>query len=133
VIRYLSLPEVVDFHRRLIQATGGSSELRDVGLLASAIAQPRKTFGGAELYPTLVEKAAALAFSLIRNHAFVDGNKRIGHAAMEAFLMLNGHEIAAGLDEQEEVILSLAAGKIDREQFTEWVRGHVKTITESNN
>lgn len=85
------------------------------------------------MYPTLVEKAAALAFSLIRNHAFVDGNKRIGHAAMEAFLMLNGHEIAAGLDEQEEVILSLAAGKIDREQFTEWVRGHVKTITESNN
>ena len=87
-MRYLTLGEVVDLHRRLLHATGGASGIRDFGALESAIAQPKATFGGVDLYPTLVEKAAALAFSLVQGHPFVDGNKRVGHAAMEIFRVL---------------------------------------------
>jgi len=82
-------------------------------------------FSGQELYPTLVDKASALAFSLVMGHPFVDGNKRVGHAAMETFLVLNGYEINAGMEDQERVILELAAGRMERTDFTEWLRGHV--------
>lgn len=84
------------------------------------------TFGGQELYPNLAEKAAALGFSLVCNHPFVDGNKRVGHAALETFLVLNGWELAAGVDEQEQVILRLAAGSLKREEFAAWVQLHVQ-------
>ncbi|HEY2787412.1 MAG TPA: type II toxin-antitoxin system death-on-curing family toxin [Fimbriiglobus sp.] len=80
------------------------------------------TFGGVDLYPTLADKAAALGFSLALNHGFVDGNKRIAHAAMETFLILNGYEIRASVDEQEGVFLRLAAGESNREDFTNWVK-----------
>ena len=83
------------------------------------------TFGGEELYPTIVEKASALGFSLVMNHPFIDGNKRTGHAAMEIFLVLNGFEIKASVDEQEHVILLLAAGEIQRDEFTDWLRAHL--------
>ena len=71
--------------------------------LESALAQPQMTFGGEDLYPTLVDKAAALGYALIKNHPFLDGNKRTGHAAMEVFLVLNGYEIHADVEEQEHV------------------------------
>jgi death-on-curing protein len=96
--------------------------------LESALAQPRMTFDGEGLYPTLVEKAAALGHSLIANHPFVDGNKRTGHAAMEVFSMINGFEIQASVDEQERVILQVAAGEMKREEFTEWLRGYVRAM-----
>ena len=83
------------------------------------------TFGGEELYPTLVDKAAVLAFSLIQNHPFVDGNKRIGHAVMEVFLMVNGYEIEASVEEQEAVILKVASGGMDRKALTQWLRAHI--------
>ena len=85
-MRYLSLNEVLELYRRIIQQSGGLLGIRDLGGLESAVAQPRMTFGNQELYSTVIEKAAALAFSLIQNHPFVDGNKRTGHAAMETFL-----------------------------------------------
>src|SRR5439155_24803806 len=95
--------------------------------LESAVAQPHMTFGGEELYPTVVEKASALGFSLVMNmnHPFVDGNKRIGHAAMETFLVLNGFEINASVDEQERVISQLAASELDRDEFTKWLHVHI--------
>jgi death-on-curing protein len=102
--------------------------IRDLGAVESALAQPRMTFGGEELYSTLVDKAAAIGFSLIMNHPFIDGNKRIGHAAMEVFLVMNGLEIDASVDEQETIFLSLASGKLDREAFTQWLKCHVKVI-----
>ncbi len=83
------------------------------------------TFDGEELYPTLVEKAIALGFSLIQNHPFVDGNKRVGHAAMEIFLLLNGTAFEATLEEQEKIILGVAAGKVDRQELEEWLRAHL--------
>jgi death on curing protein len=128
-MRYLTLGEVVDLHRRLLEATGGAAGIREFGALDSAIAQPKATFAGADLYPTLVEKAAALCFSLVRNHPFVDGNKRVGHAAMETFLILNGAEIDAPVDDQERLMLDLAAGRIDRAQLTEWLRHHLRPLT----
>ena len=97
-----------------------------MGVLESAIAQPKATFGDADLYPTLIEKAAALCFALVQGHPFVDGNKRVGHAAMETFLVLNGTEIAAPVDEEERLMLDLAAGRISRSHLTEWLRQHVK-------
>jgi death-on-curing protein len=86
------------------------------------------TFDGNELYPSLAEKAAALGFSLIQNHPFADGNKRTGHAAMESYLALNGYEIGASTDEQVEVILSLASGKLSRDEFTAWLSNHVQEL-----
>jgi death-on-curing protein len=73
----------------------------------------------------LVEKAAALGFSMIQNHPFVDGNKRTGHAAMELFLVLNGHEIQAPVDEQFDIVLGVAAGRVSRDAFTEWLQAHL--------
>ena len=126
--RYLTLAEVVDLHRRLLKAAGGAPGIRDLGALEAAIAQPKATFGGTDLYPTLVEKAAALCLSLVLDHPFVDGNKRVGHAAMETFLVLNGAEIEAGVQEQERLMLDLAAGRVDRSQLTDWVRQHLKPL-----
>src|SRR5207248_3152472 len=91
----------------------------------SASAQPLMTFGQEELYPTLTGKAAALGYSLIQNHPFVDGNKRIGHAAMETFLVLNGSEINAPVDEQESIILQVAGGVLGREALAEWLGSRV--------
>jgi death on curing protein len=105
--------------------SGGAEGLMHLPALESALAQPQMTFGSEELYPTLVDKAAVLGYALIKNHPFLDGNKRTGHAAMEVFLILNGYEIRATVDEQEHGILQVAAGKIDREEFTAWLRTHV--------
>ena len=127
-MRYLSLAEVLELHQMVIEQTGGASGLRDVSALESAMAQPRMTLGGKDLYPSVVEKAVALCFSLVNNHPFVDGNKRVGHAAMETFLVLNGVEIEASTDEQERILLSLAAGQLDREDFVEWLREHVTPL-----
>ena len=124
-MRYLTPDEVLELHRRTVAQSGGGSGVRDLSALESAVAQPRMTFSREELYPSLAEKAAALAFSLIMNHPFVDGNKRVGHAAMETFLFLNGHEITATTDDQETVILGVAAGRIEREALFVWVRDHL--------
>jgi death-on-curing protein len=127
-MRYLALAEVVELHRRLLQATGGASGIRDLGALESAVAQPKAAFGDVDLYPTLVEKAAALCLALVQSHPFIDGNKRVGHAAMETFLVLNGAEVEAEASEQERVMLDLATGRIDRSQLTDWVRQHLKPL-----
>ena len=124
--RYLTVDEVLLIQQRLIATSGGASGVRDPSALDSALAQPRMTFGAQELYPDLVEKAAALGFSLVCNHPFVDGNKRAGHAAMETFLVLNGLMIDAATDDQEAVVLQLAAGELAREDFFAWLLDHVR-------
>ncbi len=127
-MRYLTLPEVLELYRRVIAESGGLAGLRDLGALESAMAQPRMMFGGEELYPTVVDKASALGFSLIKNHPFVDGNKRLGHAAMETFLVVNGYEINASVDEQEQIILAVAGGDMGLEEFTAWMQKHISRI-----
>ena len=124
-MRYLTLAEVLELYQRIIGQSGGAQGIHDLGALESALAQPRMTFGNQELYPTIVEKASALGFSLIQNHPFVDDNKRTGHASMETFLILNGFEIDASVDDQEQIIVRVAAGKLQRDEFTAWLRKHV--------
>ena len=127
-MRYLPLGEVVALHRAILESSGGASGIRDLGGLESALAQPRASFGGSDLHTSLHAKAAALGFSLAMNHAFADGNKRIAHAAMEVFLTLNGYEIVAPIDEQERLMLALAAGKTTREELTAWLEKHVTPV-----
>ncbi|MEG4118398.1 type II toxin-antitoxin system death-on-curing family toxin [Microcoleus sp. N9_B4] len=122
---YLTLEQILDIHHQVIGQTGGGLGITNRGLLESAFAQPKMTFGGQELYTTLAEKAAALGFSLIKNHPFLDGNKRTGHAAMEVFLILNGFEINANVEEQERVILQVASGEMTREEFTHWLQSAI--------
>lgn len=124
-MRYLTVAEVIDLHSRVIAQSGGASGLRDRAALESSVAQPLQSFAQEELYPTLEQKAAALGYFLVSNHPFVDGNKRIGHAAMEVLLVLNGLELSASVDEQERIVLSVAAGATTREEFTAWVSQHV--------
>lgn len=121
-MHFLTLNQVLELHARIIAQTGGSTGIRYIGGLESAIAQPRMTFSGEELYPTIAEKAATLGFSIIQNHPFVDGNKRTGHAAMEIFLLLNGFEVNAPVEEQEKIILQVASGNLSRKEFSEWLR-----------
>ena len=124
-MRFLTLGEVLALHRRILAESGGRAGVRDLGAIASALSQPKVSVEGQDACPTLLDKAAALGFSLIRNHGFIDGNKRIAHAAMDVFLVMNGMEIRAPVDEQERFILSLAAGEISREFLTEWLRSNV--------
>lgn len=100
--------------------------IKDPGRLDAALAQPFATFDGNDLYPELVSKAAALAFSL--GHPFHDGNKRIGYAAMVVFLKLNGYQIRTEVDDAEQTVLSVAAGSFNRDAFENWVRRRVSTI-----
>jgi len=122
-VRYLTLNETLELHGHIIAQSGGALGVLNLGALESAIAQ--MTFGGADLYPTIYEKASALGFSIIQNHPFMDGNKRTGHAAMEVFLVLNGFEISASVDEQERIILKVASGELDRPGFSAWLRDHL--------
>ena len=128
-MRYLSISEVFELHDRIIFSSGGSRGIRDIYALESAVNQPRQTFDQKDLYPDLVAKAAAVCFSLVMNHPFVDGNKRVGHAAMETFLILNGYEIISSVDGQERVMLELAEGKLSRSDSSEGLNNHISHIT----
>ena len=130
-MRFLTVDEITRLHTRLIKQTGGIDGLRDTGGLESAVHQPQASFGGEDLYPTLEEKAAALGFSLINNHAFLDGNKRIGHAAVEVFLMLNGYQISADVDIQEELVLGVAAGHTSQDELAQWLAQHVVRLSDN--
>ena len=121
----LHFVKCLSFIIKIMERTGGSTGVQNLGALESALAQPRMSFAGEELYPTLIEKASALGFTLIKNHPFWDGNKRIGHAAMETFLVLNGHEIDATTEDQEQVVLQVASGALGRKEFTDWLGRYV--------
>ncbi|WP_129633868.1 type II toxin-antitoxin system death-on-curing family toxin [Candidatus Oscillochloris fontis] len=123
--RYLTLTDLLALYEAVMADSGGLIGLVNQGMLESALAQPQATFDQQDLYPSLIEKTAALGFTLIRNHPFVDGNKRIGHAAMELFLILNGWEIVASVDAQEDLILQLAAGTLNRDDLVMWLHHHV--------
>lgn len=127
-MRYLTLSEVLELHRRVIEQTGGADGVRDLAGVESAVVQPQMTFDGDELYPSLIDKAGALCFSLVLNHPFVDGNKRIGHAAMETFLILNGYELNADLDDAESLFLKLAGGDVERNELVGWIAANASPV-----
>ena len=122
MIRYLSVREVLRLHDLVMAQSGGVATVRDLAGIESAVAQPRMTFGGDDLYPTLEEKAVAIGFSLIRNHPFTDGNKRVGHAAIEVVLAMNGVSLEAPVDVAEPIILGVAAGVLEREALLAFVQ-----------
>ena len=128
-MRYLTLGEVLELYRRIIQQTGGAFGVRSLAALESAVAQPRMTFEEKDLYPTIEDKAGALAFFIIQNPPFMDGNKRCGHAAVETFLVLNSKEIEAPVDEVEKIILEIASGKLSLKNFINWLAGHIRSLT----
>ena len=123
-MKTLSKNQVTALHSALIREFGGIDGIRDEGLLESALAAPFQTFGGEPVYPSLQAKAAQLGFGLIRNHPFVDGNKRIGAHTMLVFLAVNGIELRYEQQELIDIVLSVAAGQIDRQGLRQWILDH---------
>ncbi len=120
----LSKSQILLLHEQLIAKTGGSSDLRDEGMLDSALNAPFQTFGGEDVYPSLQQKASRLCFGLVKNHPFVDGNKRIGVHGMLVFLALNGIELQHTQAELSDIILQLAAGTIQPFDLLNWMLAH---------
>ena len=119
-----SKDKVLLLHKLIAQETGGSIGVRDEALLDSALENAFAGFGGQEFYPTKEEKGARLGYTLISNHAFVDGNKRIGMYVMLTFLEVNGIHMECTNEEVVEVGLSVASGTMDYNSLLQWVRGH---------
>ena len=114
--------QVLRMHEELIATTGGSSGIRDESLLEAALAAPFVSFGGVDLYPTLEQKAARLGYGLIKNHAMIDGNKRIGAHTMLVFLALNGIRLQHTQEELYTIILDVAAGKSSQDNLLTWIQ-----------
>jgi death-on-curing protein len=122
VTAYLSLEQVLALHALQVGRFGGAKGLRDRAALESAVARPQMTFGGDDLYPDVAPKAAALMHSLVQNHPFVDGNKRVGAHAMALFLLANGLEPEFAPAELTEMTLAVARGELAAEALAIWIR-----------
>jgi len=121
-MNYLNINQVLAIHNEVIKQTGGSGGIRDMGLLDSAVARPQATFGGNDLYPDIFSKVACLGHSLIRNHPFVDGNKRTGFMSMRLFLNINGADLKATEDEKYKFVMEIAKKERDEKSIAEWLK-----------
>jgi death on curing protein len=119
---------VIAIHRRQLAEHGGSEGIRDLGLLASALARPKNLLSYAEGGPDLSRLAACYAWGLIRNHPFVDGNKRTAYVVCRTFLKLNGLDLNASQEEKYLTFLQLAEGLLSEEELAGWIRSHVSSI-----
>ncbi len=124
-MKKLTKEQIKMLHSALVERYGGQDGLRDEGMLDSALNAPFQTFSGSELYPDLLSKAARLAFGLIANHPFIDGNKRIGTHAMLIFLKLNNVELEYDDDDLIALILGTASGANDDKTILEWLKKHI--------
>ena len=129
-MNFLTPEQVLFIHSRLVAETGGSHGVRDLGLLESAVARPRATFDGKELYLDLFLKAAALMDSLVNNHPFVDGNKRTGVTAAGLFLRINGWRLNASPEDLEACTLRVATGDMEVANLADWLCAHTIQIEE---
>ncbi len=120
----LNKEQIKYLHSKMIQETGGSNGIRDEGLPDSALSAPFQSFGGMELYPSMIRKGARLCYGLIKNHAFFDGNKCIGIYAMLVFLELNGMEIECSEEELIALGLGIASGEIEEKDVGIWIVTH---------
>lgn len=123
-MKILSERQIIMLHDQLIRETGGSQGLRDEGLLQSALAAPFQSFSGTDAFPSLQQKAARLAYGLVSNHPFIDGNKRIGAHTMLVFLELNGIVLEYSQSELSDLFLSVAASEQDYEDILRWLLLH---------
>jgi death on curing protein len=121
-VSFLTVDEVLAIHAHQISRYGGSPGIRDVGLLESALAMPRATFSGQDLHATLHEKAAAYLFHLVKNHPFIDGNKRVGLAVCLVFLALNGKRIRASDEGLVDLVLGVARGDRDKPEVAVFLK-----------
>lgn len=121
---FLGLSEVLEIHRDQIERYGGGSGIRDMGLLQSAVAMPAAAVGGCYLHEDVFEMAAAYLYHIIRNHPFVDGNKRTGAVAAVVFLLMSGVELGAGVASFERMVRSVASGKATKAEAAEFFRAH---------
>ena len=121
----LTTSEIVELHVKITAATGGSSGIRDIGLLESAVLGCYQTFGGDDLYPTVIEKAARMAYAICKNHPFIDGNKRAAVVSMLVILRMN--DISLSYTQQELVSLGfgIAEGNICYEDIIAWIHAHM--------
>lgn len=122
----LTVEEIMVLHSKLTARTGGSDGIRDRGLLESAVYSADMTFGGFEAYPTIIEKAARLMYALVNNHAFVDGNKRIGILAMLVTLRLNNVKLVFTQAELIDFGLSAADGSLEYDDILDWINKHLE-------
>ena len=120
--QYLSPEQILFLHSRLIAETGGAHGVRDLGMLLSAIGRPQATFEETDLYPDLFLKAAALMDSLVRNHPFVDGNKRTAIASAALFLRINGYQLAVENNEMVRFALACAQSQLSLDEIVEWFK-----------
>jgi death-on-curing protein len=127
-VLYLSVDQVLKLHADQTSAYGGATGLRDRGSLEAAVARPAVTFGGEDLYPDIPTKAAALMHSLVLNHPFVDGNKRVGAHAAIVFAAVDGWDCLASPDELVEITLALAEGSVAVEALTIWFRQRLRVV-----
>jgi len=125
VILYLSIEQIEELRKIQIETYGGSSGCRDSGGLEAAVARPMMTFGGEDLYPDVAPKAAALMHSLVANHPFVDGNKRVGAHASLVFIELNEWSTTMTPQELEDMTMDVARGNVDIEPLTIWFRQRI--------
>lgn len=123
-MKKLTKNQVMMLHHELILETGGSDGLRDEGLLDSALNAPFQSFDGTDTFPSVQQKGARLGFGLIRNHAFIDGNKRIGTHAMLIFLSLNGIELDYTQNELSDMVLKVASGDLSFDDMVQWIIKH---------
>lgn len=122
---FFDYDQVVKIHSLLVAKTGGTDGVRDKNLLESALKTPFQTFDGSELYQTILDKASQFCYSLIENHPFLDGNKRIGVHLTLLFLKLNGVELSYSQNELIEFGLNIASGKMNKEDIKNWLHSHI--------
>jgi len=123
-MKSITIDQLLIYHQKIMKVTGGADGVRDQGVLESALGKAEQTFDGEELYPGLTRKVSVVTFSLIKNHGFVDGNKRIGVAVMLLLLRLNGYSIRYSQDELVQLGLGTAEGKLDEKEIEEWIIRH---------
>lgn len=123
-MRYLTPEQVLFIHSRLIDETGGVHGIRDLELLESAVGRSKACFSGRELYPDIFQKAACLMESLIKNHPFIDGNKRTAITSAGVFLQTNGYCLKAGQEEIENFTIGMATGKSSFSGAVRWFKEH---------
>ncbi len=122
----ISFEEAIQIHTLLIQKFGGTNGIRDSDVLLSALARPFQTFDGIELYPTPVEKAAAILESIISNHPFLDGNKRLGYVLMKLFLLEGGFHLKVEQQDAYQFIILVASGQQNIDRIISWLQSHVR-------
>ena len=128
-MRYLDLDQALRIHEWMIRKYGGSPELLDLGRLESALETPKQTMFGDDLYPDLASKAAALLYLLVKNHPFADGNKRTGFMCLARFVAMNDYVLDATNDELYQITMDVATSFLEKEQVTEWIRAHLRSVS----